>query len=110
MCFEFKFFTTFYNSTNKGDVALITKKKPASFAGAAMELFSNSDVYTIQYNQNIKLSTEQKTTVLAAQLLADYMYFDGTTEKCEDDKCYLCYCSCIGAICPCYIKLSSGSA
>lgn len=111
MCCDFEFFTSRYNSAKKsGDIATITKKKPASLAGAGIELFTDADVYTIVFKEDVVLSPAQKTTVLTAQVLADYMYFDGNTEKCSTDDdgniyCYCCYCSIIGAICPCYIVI-----
>lgn len=108
MCFDFKFFTSWFNSPTKtGDVALITKKKPTSLAAGVRELMSDSDVYTIQFGNDNKLSASQKISVLAGQVLADYMYFDGNTEKCKvvDDGiyCYFFYCSVIGCLWPCYI-------
>lgn len=111
MCCSFQFFvSTFGGPSKSGDVALITKKKPTSLAGAAVELFSNNaDAYSIQFNQNAKLTASQKVTVLTAQILADYMWFEGNTEKCKDTDsaiyCYCCYFSCIGALCPVYIAI-----
>jgi len=106
-CFDFKFFTSRFASAKKtGDVALITKKKPQSIAGAAVELFTESDVYTIEF-QDESLTASQKATVLTAQLLADYIYFDGNTEKCKSDEnaiyCYFFYCSVYGLLVPCEI-------
>jgi hypothetical protein len=63
MCCDFKFYTSYFTSpTNTGDIALITKKKPQSMAGAAQELCApgNADNYQIQYNVNTKLSASQK--------------------------------------------------
>jgi hypothetical protein len=45
------------------------------------EMFTDADNYIIQFNQNVKLSAEQKTTVLSAQLLADYMWFEDNEVK-----------------------------
>jgi hypothetical protein len=109
LCFDFHFEVSNFTSEKKtGDLGLITKKKPQSMAGAVTELFSNADNYEIQFREN-KLSAEQKLTVLAGQLLADYMFFDGNTEKCEDRDdaviCYCFYCSVIGNIIPCYIAI-----
>jgi hypothetical protein len=90
---------------------VITKKKPQGLAGAFRELMTDADTYTIEFNSETlgKLSPAQKLTVLSAQLLADYMYFDGNTEKCQSDDsgvtCYFWYCSLIGAIIPCCIKI-----
>eukprot|EP01038_Epipyxis_sp_PR26KG_P016529 gene16529-22562_t len=110
MCCDFKFYTSYFNSpTHAGDLAFITKKKPQSLAGAFTELMTNSDVYTIQFNEKASLTAGQKATILTAQILADYMFFDGNTEKCKDTDgaviCYCCYFSCVGKLCPCYVAI-----
>lgn len=112
MCCDFTFFTSRYNSPSKtGDIAKIVKKKPASLAQGAVQLISDADIFTIEFKDDVVLTPAQKTTVLTAQVLADYMYFDGNTEKCRYDPndgniyCYLCYCSIIGAVCPCYFVI-----
>eukprot|EP01007_Sphenomonas_quadrangularis_P002297 NODE_3680_length_416_cov_133.476839_g3246_i0.p1 GENE.NODE_3680_length_416_cov_133.476839_g3246_i0~~NODE_3680_length_416_cov_133.476839_g3246_i0.p1 ORF type:complete len:80 (-),score=13.28 NODE_3680_length_416_cov_133.476839_g3246_i0:176-388(-) len=59
----------------------------------------------IHLEEESKLSFSQKVTVISAQVLADYMFFDGNTEKCKSDDngitCYFFYCSVIGHIVPC---------
>ena len=110
MCFSFKFWVSSFNSASKsGDVALITKRKPGNLSAAAVELCSDADVYTIQFNESANLTVPQKIIVLTAQLMADYMFFDGQTEKCQDKGgaiwCYCFYCSCIGAILPCALVI-----
>ena len=49
--------------------------------------------------------------VLSAQLLLDYMYFDGNTDKCKWDSdgitCYFCYCSILGCLVPCELFIPS---
>jgi hypothetical protein len=107
-CFDFKFSVSKFESTSRSaDAALIIKRKPGSWAQGFNELFNDADNYTIEYNPEAKLSVTQKLSVVAGQILADYMYFDGTTEKCkcEDDSitCYCFYCSIVGWICPCYV-------
>lgn len=78
---------------------------------AVTELMSDADNYLIQYNLNPsrKLNASEKTAVIAGQLLADYMYFDGSTEKVTQDDnfvyCNMFYCSCYGYLCPCYIAI-----
>jgi hypothetical protein len=114
MCCNFQFFVSKFTSDKKsGDIAMIEKKKPASAAGALIELMSDADVYTIKFNESANLTPSQKVTILAGQLLADYMFFDGNTEKCSQDDnavyCYCCYFSCIGAICPIYIAIPKNS-
>ena len=75
MCFSFKFFTSYFKSPKKtGDVALITKKKPSSAADAVVQLFTDASVFTINFNESARLTASQKTSVLAGQLLADYMW------------------------------------
>ena len=132
MCFSFNFWVSNFNSASKsGDVAIVTKRKPGDLSAAAVELCSDADVYSIQFNESANLSVPQKITILTAQLFADYMYsfssllyllimltnllflthrfFDGQTEKCQDKNgaiwCYCFYCSCIGAILPCALVI-----
>jgi len=109
-CCDFEFPISFFNSPSRsGDIAKVTKKKPDSLAGAVKEAFTDADVYTITFNNEVNLTPSQKATILASQLLADYVYFDGNTEKCQwkDEGIYIyCfYCSCIGKICPCYFLI-----
>jgi len=111
MCFTFNFFTSYYKSESKtGDIALIKKKKPSSFGAALTQLTSDADVYSIEFHPNAQtLTAEQKITVFTGQLLADYMLFDGNTEKFSQDEnncyCYLCYCSVFGKMCTCTITI-----
>ena len=109
MCCDFRFAISKPQSEKgAGDVAVITKKKPQSVMGALAELGTNADNYTITFNDD-NISAQQKVTILAAQLLADYELFDGSTEKCEvkDEGiyCYFFYCQISGATCPCYILI-----
>jgi hypothetical protein len=77
-CCDFEFQTSFFSSnTRAGDAALITKRKPTSLAQAVTETISDADNYTIEYNPEAKLTVTQKLSVVAAQILADYIYFDG---------------------------------
>lgn len=108
LCFDFRFVTSFFNSPPKtGDVAVITKKKPSNMSMLVTQLISDADVFTIEFNQNAKLTAAEKVTVLTGQLLADYMFFDGNTEKCDSDDdciyCYCFYCSVVGHLIPCEI-------
>lgn len=116
LCCDFKFFTSFYKSETKaGDVALITKQRPKSIGMAVTELMSESDNYSIQFNLNAprKLTAAEKASVVAGQILADYIYFDGATEKCSQDDdniyCNFFYCSCFGCLCPCSIAIPKKS-
>jgi hypothetical protein len=123
MCVNFRFFVSSYKSEPKsGDLAVFTKQKPTNLATSARELFTDAEVFTIDYasyqsatdhNSNshskMKLNASEKLTILAAQMLADYMFFDGNTEKCSSDDngthCYCCYMYCCGRLCPFYISI-----
>jgi len=110
LCCDFKFFTSKPGSDKPGDVAIITKQKPQSMAGVFQELDgANADNYMIEFNPEANLTVNQKATLIAGQILVDYMFFDGNTEKCvvNDDgvTCYFCYCLVIGALVPCYLHI-----
>eukprot|EP00349_Pseudokeronopsis_sp_Brazil_P001314 CAMPEP_0202957494 /NCGR_PEP_ID=MMETSP1396-20130829/1865_1 /ASSEMBLY_ACC=CAM_ASM_000872 /TAXON_ID= /ORGANISM="Pseudokeronopsis sp., Strain Brazil" /LENGTH=362 /DNA_ID=CAMNT_0049674987 /DNA_START=87 /DNA_END=1175 /DNA_ORIENTATION=- len=112
-CCTYPFPLTSFNNTNKdaeGDLGVVSKIKPKSFAGAMRELFSEADVYSLAFGTaNGGLTPAQKITTLASQLLLDYMIFEGNTEKCSEDNdayyCYCCYFMCIGKLCPVYIAI-----
>ena len=86
--------------------------KPTSIGQGITELMSDADNYSVQYNLNPKrkLTASEKVSVIAGQLLADYMFFEGSTEKFSEDadNYYIncCYCSCYGMLCPCSISIS----
>jgi hypothetical protein len=112
MCFSFNFPVSYFASPrSSGDIAVITKRKPANMTQAAVEVCSDADWYGIKFNeQNLgKITAEQKLTVLSSQLLLDYMLFDGNTQKCKDTDsaviCYCCYFSLLGHIMPCCIAI-----
>jgi len=113
LCFDFNFFTSAYQSPTKtGDLAMIVKRHPSTMAMVASDLMSNADNYTIEFNPDISLTPGEKATILAGQLLADYMFFDGNTEKCKSEDntttCYFFYCSILGCVVPCQFSLRSG--
>ena len=82
-------------------------------ASGLAELFTDADNYTIAFDPSVKLTAAQKATVLASQILADYMYFDGNTEKCKSDEngitFYCWYCSILGCIAPCCIQIPTNA-
>ena len=52
-CCDYKFFVSRSRSEKQsGDLALITKKKPAGAGGFIAELCSDADVYSIQFNEH----------------------------------------------------------
>jgi len=110
LCCDFKFATSsFKQPSGTGDLAMITKKKPASVTGAFIEMCSTADYYQIEFNPNTSLTAGEKATIVGGQLFADYMYFDGNTEKCKDTNdaiyCYCFYCSIIGKVIPCCLVI-----
>jgi len=103
---DFKFYTSKYHSEKKtGDVAMITKRHPSSVAMIASDILSDADNYTIEFSPTTQLTSREKATILSAQILADYMFFNGNTSKwhSEDNKTTvnLFFCSVIGCIIPC---------
>lgn len=79
-CCDFLFTVSAYGSPSRnGDIASIVKIHPRTFAQGAAELFTEADNYSIEFNPKAQLTATQKISVLAAQLLADYMYFDGNS-------------------------------
>jgi hypothetical protein len=85
-CFDFKFPVSYKTSPNKsGDVALVVKQKPSSLGMAATYFLSDADVYSIQFNENTKLSAQQKISVLTSLFLVDYRIFDSDRVKGSQD-------------------------
>jgi len=108
MCCDFNFPVSYFKSaSHTGDAGFIVKKRPSSMAQAGIQLFTESDVFSVNFSSN--LTASQKVTLLAGQVLTDYMLFDGNTDKCRCDDdgmtCYLCYCMIFGGLCPCYIHI-----
>jgi hypothetical protein len=107
LCCGYKFIVSEPSSQHDGNLGVITKKKPSDAGSFIAEFCSDADLYSIQFKEEKGLNAEQKLTILAAQLLLDYMLFDGNTKKCEHGDffvtCYCFYCSILGNVCPCYI-------
>lgn len=113
MCCSFNFAVSRFESEKRvGDLAKVVKKKPDSFAGGMKELMTEADVYGVTFNEGVELTAAQKITVLTSQVLADYMWFEGNTEKCKSDDggitCNCCFYSCFGAVCPVSLWLPVG--
>ena len=86
------------------DLATIVKRKPNSLEGALREMVTDADVYTIVFNPGAALAPQQKATMLAGLLLADYMFFERDDPMCGNGGCNLCLCHCAGCVCPCSIR------
>jgi hypothetical protein len=108
-CCDFYFPLSRFGSDKKGDLGGVVKKAPKSLAGGFRSFIEDNSVYTIQFDQGANLTAAQKSTVLASQLLYDYMLFDGNTEKCSQDDnnvyCYICYCMLFGCLVPCTLTI-----
>lgn len=80
MCVSFRFNASNISSDRgSGDIGSITKRRPASASQAAVTLCCNgdADVYSVAFAPGI--SAQRKVTTFAAQILLDYMLFDGQT-------------------------------
>ena len=53
----------FDNKLMVGDFAVITKHKPNGCESAMMEAMTDSDTYTIEFNQGVQLAPQQKALV-----------------------------------------------
>ena len=86
----------------------------SNLVSGVAELFTDVAYYTISFDPSFQLTAAQKATVLASQLPADYMYFDGNTEKCRSDEngitIYCWYCSILGFIAPCCIRIPKSAS
>jgi len=112
MCFGFQFLVSSTNSpAHNGDLAVITKQRPSSVSGALALLTADGNNYSISFRES-SLGASEKLTVLTAQLLLDYMLFDGNTEEYSTSSagthCYLCYCSVLGCLVPFSLFWPSG--
>ena len=95
-----------YKSLQIGDLATITKKKPSGFGAAMRELFTDSDLYTLEIH-DATVTPQQKASLLGSLLLLDYMFFEKDNDMiyCENQKLKinLCNCYCYGCLSPCEI-------
>jgi hypothetical protein len=82
-CCDFEFLVSKYDSDNNGDLAKITKVRAKGMAGMLKEAATDADNYSIQFNQDAQLGAPEKLSIIGAQVLTDYMIFDGNTEKCK---------------------------
>jgi len=112
---EFKFsgFTpqTIDTAVQTGDVARMTKVKPRGFCSCVREMYTDSDHYTIDYREGIGLTPNQKASMMASMVLADYMFFEQDHGPCDWDgrrlRITLCETYCCGAIVPITIRLEN---
>lgn len=88
-----------------GDIATMVKKKPQGATGALKEMFTDADNYQMTFTR-ADLTVEQKATLLAANVFADYLYFEegGACEICPEPNVIcrftICYMYCCGCLYP----------
>ncbi|KAL3908415.1 MAG: hypothetical protein SGPRY_009808, partial [Prymnesium sp.] len=94
-----------------GDMAKITKKKPSSFSSLAREAFTDSDTFTLEFDESANLAPQQKAMMMASLVLVDYMFFEQDNGQCSCDgnqlKITLCECYFLGSTCPCNININA---
>ena len=75
---------------------------------------TDSDRYTIEFNQGVALAPQQKALMLTSLLQVDYMFFekDNGMVKCENRKLKITLFECyfMGCTCPCNLELDQNSA
>jgi len=100
------------HTLNFGDFATITKLKPKTMAQGAREMFTDSDLFDIQF-KNQSITPQQKANVLAQMVHLDYMFFERDSDMCYADgnTFHIVFCNCFiyGCVCPCEIALSTSS-
>ena len=93
-------------------LAKLTKKKPAGWSACAKELFTDADVYTVDYAPNVGLTPQQKANMMASIILTDFHLFEEDNGICKFEhnavKCTLWECYCCGCLIPCNIVLTQG--
>lgn len=111
ICCDFTF--TARSNKGQGELGRLIKAHPRNLISSLVQVFTDADAYGVAINPNAGVTAEQKVTMLTATVLADYMFFDGNTEKCKMDNqdnfsCYCYYCSLLGRLtsCSCTINLA----
>jgi hypothetical protein len=97
-------------TSNVDEAALLSDTNDASPSlSKRLSLTEFDYLDSFEENTQVFLTPSQKLTIVSAQILADYLYFNGNTEMCKNDKdavyCYFCYFSIFGCFTPCYICL-----
>eukprot|EP01059_Diplonema_ambulator_P006233 TRINITY_DN15989_c0_g1_i1.p1 TRINITY_DN15989_c0_g1~~TRINITY_DN15989_c0_g1_i1.p1 ORF type:complete len:300 (+),score=30.69 TRINITY_DN15989_c0_g1_i1:309-1208(+) len=93
------------------DVGILVKERPSNVSEALKELLTDSDLYTLTF-ENREITPQQKTVILSSALLLDYLFFETSkpwwcspvTGNCAMTCCYMYMC---GMVCPC--KIACGS-
>ena len=59
-----------------GDLAKITKLRPRGACACGKELFTDSDTFSVHYNDSVGLTPQQKAAMMGSLVLTDYMFFE----------------------------------
>jgi len=115
LCFSSKFTVSrlqplpMHTTAHKvGELATIVKRKPHNLAGALREMVTDADIYTLEFNPSMPITPQQKATLLATLILADYMYFEHDSSMCDGTGCNLCLVHCGGCVCPISLRKGGG--
>lgn len=96
------------SSVNFEGYAQITKLKPSSMAQGAREMFTDSDLFDVQFI-NKDITAVQKANILAQLIHMDYMFFEFDNDVCDGNGITLFNCFCFGCVCPCRLENSGNS-
>lgn len=106
--------SAFETKLKVGDFATITKRKPKDCMSAVQEATTDSDQFTIEFNESVSLAPQQKALMLASLVQIDYMFFekDNGMCKCENNKLKITFfeCYCMGCTCPCNLEVDPRNA
>jgi len=111
-CFSTKFSVStmaphqYHAKIGTADLATLIKQKPVDMEGMLREALTDADIYTIEFNPAANLAPQQKATMLGAQVLADFMFFEKNAPMCTSSSVNLCSIYCCGCVCPCAIGSS----
>jgi hypothetical protein len=92
------------------DFVSVVKLKPKSLGQGARELFTDSDVFDIKF-ENKDITPQQKANLLAQLVHMDYMFFENDNEICGGDNgngITLFNCYIYGCVCPCKLQGNGG--
>ena len=73
---------------------------------------TDSDRYTIEFNQGVALAPQQKALMLTSLLQVDYMFFEKDNGLCKNERSHieitLFECYLMGCVCPCNLIIPKG--
>eukprot|EP00756_Hemistasia_phaeocysticola_P032673 Hpha_TRINITY_DN16422_c2_g2::TRINITY_DN16422_c2_g2_i2::g.163645::m.163645 len=93
-------------------IGQITKERPEGLAQAVQEIMTDSDLFTLRFD-NPQMAPRQKMLLLSTVLLLDYMFFEQNKPWECDPIEQSCSCTCFNIYCcgsyqPCTCKCGGG--